>query len=479
MRFLTLEKVIFLLICLATLTDCRREKIDNPGTKATDELSDFRNQDDEFCDLFFLGTVIDPDSRLGIPDAEVRIDFISIFTDDDGAFKLKVNAIQELMAEKKVIQVIKEGYEFSTFEILFEDYIDGEDCVNSKTTIEIDFVMTQENQTTTVDETGGAFTAVDTVSILGDIDMDGVLDTIRVVDSVQVDIPEGALANATDIAVVPLNPDTYLGSFADEESESSLTVKRFAFSPDGATFDPPLTLTFQPDFPVTEDDVLLYYTLNTATNPVSSTDTTSNEWELVEDAMISYNPSTGEIELEVSHFSFGLVKVNSAVTEVEVNEIVAGATIINEQITNCECGNLFTRDLASSYEPRIITSFTFNFPDQNDPAIPLYNTLLQSYLTTNFNLPSQQSGDYTSVDVMQSGNTIVTTYVLPAGQAEASVLIEKCDVEQVVVNTRERIIAGNIANNLVEFEISQFESLEVDVNNFACPTDTPCHQGCN
>ncbi len=479
MRLLTIRKAISLIACILIFVACKREKVDNPVTKPTDEFSDFRNQDEEFCDIFFLGTVVDPDTRIGIPDAEIRIDFISIFTNDEGEFRLKVNAIQELMEDKKVIQVLKEGYEFSTFEILFNDYIDAGDCVNSKTTVEIDFVMTPETMATSVDENGSSFTSVDTVSILGDLDSDGVLDTIRIVDSVDVMVPQGAVNGQTDIAVVPLNPDTYLGSFADAAAEAGVIAKRFAFSPEGATFDPPLVLTFTPDFPISETDILTYYTLNTNENPVSSSDTTSNEWEVDRSANISYNASTNKVALEVSHFSFGMLKVESAATEIEVNDIVTGQTVISELFTNCDCDGFFTQDLASNFQPQIVTSFTFNIPDNSVPSVPLLNALLQSYLTTNYNLPSQQSGDYESIDVVQNGNTIITTYTLPSGTAEANIMIEKCDVEQVIVNTRNRIITGNIANDAIEFEVSQFESLEIDVNNFPCPTDTPCHQGCN
>ena len=84
---------------------CKPEKVNNPFTDA--ELDDFREGTENFCEIFVSGRVINAHTLKGIENAEVRVDNLVGFTDEDGNYTLKVTEIPDLLESERLIVVSK------------------------------------------------------------------------------------------------------------------------------------------------------------------------------------------------------------------------------------------------------------------------------------------------------------------------------------------------------------------------------------
>ncbi len=148
MRLLTLEKAIFLLMGIVLLFGCNPENVDSPFTDET--LDDFREGTENFCEIFLTGKVINSHTLKGIQDAEVRIENLVGFSDEDGNYTLKVTEVPDLLDEPRMVIVSKqesltdseEAFVTSYFSIDFNECLNLEACDGTEENYEVDFILT-------------------------------------------------------------------------------------------------------------------------------------------------------------------------------------------------------------------------------------------------------------------------------------------------------------------------------------------------
>lgn len=472
MKLRWLSKLLSLLLIVMTLPfqGCEVDTI-RPFYGDLDELVDFRS-DEAFCDLFLMGIVQDAKTRQPIANAEIRLDFLSLFTDNNGRYKIKVNAIPQLMDSKKVIGVINAGYSISSFEIDFREYLEQGVCNNSRITVELDFLLTPTARAFTVGVEGGIFTLVD--STLNTFIINGVEQSELVTDSIIVNIPAGAFSSPTVVNITPLAAGQYLGSISADDFGFT-PIKRFEFKPSAVNFEEPITISFRPDIEPDTDDMLALYSLNTADNPLTFDNLASNKLQR-EEAQVTYDPATGLISTAIRHFSNGIIGIENgleldtppAQPEVETE------LLLKDSVINCDCGSGIPYSRVILNENITELQVGFDGPVTFEMARP---TLLAIYdlLKVNLNLPAISSNSFEG----EVFGTIATAYFPSTLNQEIDIngFVDKCDIEIFAAEVSTNIYTGAALGSSFVLRIPV--KVERTIDNQVCPITSNCHQGCN
>lgn len=463
----------FFLLLLST-AGCKMEQI-SPIYAELDELVDFRMNDD-FCDLFLMGRIVDAKTNEPISDAEIRIDFLSIFSDEDGKYKIKVNAIPDLMDNDKVVGVFRDGYTFSTLSINFENYVDLNNCSKSRVTVELDFALTARQASITATAEGGSFRLIDSTVVTRLVN--GIPQQNVNIDTVDINIPANAVEGNVEIIVTPLEDDQYLGVFGSDDLGFA-AIKRLDFQPEGIQFFKPIEITFRTDKTIKEEDILALYSLNTAENPVSVTSPGSNQF-VREDALVTFDPTSKKITAAITHFSVGVIGVENGIAfdNVTLGEIVPAiemSSLFTDTIANCNCGNGFPYTRVADNDTRTQLELGFDgpitFESAQERILNIYNLL-----KTTLNLPTINSNSLEG----EVFGSVVTAYfpsVLDDSVIELNGFVEQCDVENLQVNVETYTYTGEAFGN--DFILMIPNRVERKINNQVCPITTNCHQGCN
>ena len=503
MRLLTLEKAIFLLLGVFLFFGCKPEKVDNPFTNAN--LDDFREGTENFCEIFVTGRVINSHTLKGIRNAEVRVDNLVGFTDEDGNYTLKVTEIPDLLESERLVVVTKledltdpnADQEFvpSYFRIDFNECLDVSNCDGTEENYEVDFLMTPIQPRTIRRGATGFITVVDSSRAV--FFNAGQPDTLTIYDTLLVRLAP-TLPISVRMSFTPINPLQYIDvpptvEIGDARFRETV-IKRFHVEPAGLRTIGKFTIVANPDFPVDETDALGFYIYSEI----------NNEWieDLNSSTSVRYNANTRKIEVstELSLVGNNYMIVNKT-DFLRIQENLCGdfdgqercIFTTERRIENCDCST--SRDYEELIEFEGGTNFTIDLVNVEEDLL----TFDVAQILANPNLTDEQKDLYVRIKLY---NLIRQTYALPSdgsflidgsvtdgadsdlsaefnferGEVTLNGVVEKCDVEVLKVCIKARIVTGQLLG--IDFELIDPIGVEVDIDNESCLSPTQCHQGC-